>query len=315
MATYNGMAYIGEQLESLGCQARLPDELVICDEGSTDGSIALIERFAASAPFPIKFHINPERLGLARNFERAARMCSGDLIFFCDQDDVWLPEKLAVVEQLFAAQPAVQMVINDAKLTHADLTASGATQLGNILRTGWQRTRFVTGCCSAHRRDFHDLVFPIPDGMPVHDLWVNGLANYLGCSIISDQVLQLYRRHGANESQWYLSDPEAPSQSSVLRAQVFKDSRMGWRQWVVYLTLFIERLEKRGDVATRFASNGDLEKVLLILRNERARLERRILLCGLPRWRRTVPVLRFQLAGGYRDASGWLSAAKDMVRR
>ena len=75
MATLNGGAYLAEQLASLAAQSRTPDELVICDDGSTDDTIAVIEQFQRSAAFPVRLHRNSERLGYSLNFSRAANLC------------------------------------------------------------------------------------------------------------------------------------------------------------------------------------------------------------------------------------------------
>ena len=90
MCTYNGSRHLSEQLESIGTQTRLPDELVICDDCSSDDTIRIIERFSASAPFAVRLEINTQNLGSTKNFEKAIRLCQGDLIALADQDDVWL---------------------------------------------------------------------------------------------------------------------------------------------------------------------------------------------------------------------------------
>ncbi len=86
------------QLASLLAQTRLPDELVACDDGSTDGTVSILEAFARRAPFPVRIERNDVRLRSTRNFEKAIGLCTGDLIATSDQDDVWLPEKLALCE-------------------------------------------------------------------------------------------------------------------------------------------------------------------------------------------------------------------------
>ena len=91
MATYNGAAFIDEQLRSLAAQTVLPSELVVSDDGSTDGTLVHVERFAEVAPFPVLVLRNTEPLGYGENFLRAARLATGDCIALCDQDDVWLP--------------------------------------------------------------------------------------------------------------------------------------------------------------------------------------------------------------------------------
>lgn len=121
MCTYNGERYLREQLESIASQTRLPDELVICDDRSTDSTAEIIRDFADSAPFPVRFNLNPVNLGgaakgITKNFEQASRLCIGDLIAFCDQDDVWLPQKLARMAQTMEEQPQLGGVFVDAQL-------------------------------------------------------------------------------------------------------------------------------------------------------------------------------------------------------
>ena len=94
MATYNGEMFIRQQLDSFSWQTLLPSELIVCDDGSTDGTLSIVSDFARSAPFPVKIFNNPARLGYTANFLQAARMCEGDLIAFSDQDDEWFPQKL-----------------------------------------------------------------------------------------------------------------------------------------------------------------------------------------------------------------------------
>ena len=99
MATYNGERFIGRQLQSFTRQTVLPNELIICDDGSTDSTLNIVDDFSRSAPFPVKAVKNPIRLGFTANFFKAARMCQGDLIAFSDQDDEWLPPKLSRILQ------------------------------------------------------------------------------------------------------------------------------------------------------------------------------------------------------------------------
>lgn len=94
MATYNGELYIRRQLDSIAQQTLPPAELIVCDDGSTDSTVNIVNDFSRSAPFPVEVVQNEKRLGFTANFLQAARMCHGDLIAFCDQDDEWLPQKL-----------------------------------------------------------------------------------------------------------------------------------------------------------------------------------------------------------------------------
>jgi len=94
MATYNGESFIQRQLESIAQQTSPPAELIVCDDGSTDSTVNIVDDFSRSALFPVVIVKNTKRLGFTANFLQAVRMCHGDLIAFCDQDDEWLPHKL-----------------------------------------------------------------------------------------------------------------------------------------------------------------------------------------------------------------------------
>src|SRR6266567_6944512 len=98
MCTYNGARFLREQLESIAAQSRLPDELVVCDDGSTDETVETIKAFVGRAPFAVRLEINSKNLGSTKNFEKAIGLCEGEIIALADQDDVWKPQKLAVLE-------------------------------------------------------------------------------------------------------------------------------------------------------------------------------------------------------------------------
>lgn len=95
MATYNGERFLRQQLDSFSRQSVPCCELVVCDDRSTDSTSDILEDFSRSAPFPVHLVRNQERLGYTANFLKAAEMCQGNLIAFSDQDDEWLPNKIA----------------------------------------------------------------------------------------------------------------------------------------------------------------------------------------------------------------------------
>lgn len=88
MTTYNGEKYICEQIESILNQSLKVDEIIVCDDGSSDSTIELLKRY------PVKVIQNDVNLGYRLNFRKAMELCSGDYIFLCDQDDIWLPNKV-----------------------------------------------------------------------------------------------------------------------------------------------------------------------------------------------------------------------------
>lgn len=124
MATYNGGQYLQDQLDSLAAQERLPLELVISDDGSKDDTPSLIKSFILHAPFLVRFEQNTERLGYGRKFIKAASMCKGTHVAFCDQDDVWLPQKLRQVSAVLATNN-YDLVVHSAKVLDRSLNWLG----------------------------------------------------------------------------------------------------------------------------------------------------------------------------------------------
>src|SRR5215813_4582625 len=127
LCTFNGAPYLREQLESFAAQERLPDELVVGDDGSCDGSIQIIEDFSKHAKFPVHIHVNGQKLGVVRNFDETINRCSGDVIFTSDQDDVWMDEKIRLMVSEFEKDPDIGLVFSDAIYVDEDLGSLGYT--------------------------------------------------------------------------------------------------------------------------------------------------------------------------------------------
>ena len=117
LATHNGERFLGDQLDSLARQTRLADELVVHDDCSEDRTVEIVEEFSRTAPFPVRLAPREPRLGYARAFGRAARLCRTDLVAFCDQDDVWRADKLERCAAEFERQADVTLVVHSAVVT------------------------------------------------------------------------------------------------------------------------------------------------------------------------------------------------------
>lgn len=116
MCTYNGAQYIEEQLLSILHQSVPVDEIVICDDGSTDETIEIIKRIKRDAAIPISIHINEPHLGVNLNFEKAIKLCHGDIIFLSDQDDIWEENKVDTIIDYFSTHEDKNVVFGDAVL-------------------------------------------------------------------------------------------------------------------------------------------------------------------------------------------------------
>lgn len=321
LATYNGRLYLPEQLASLVAQHRRPDELVVSDDGSTDGTVELLESFARTAPFRVRIHRNARNLGVLRNFETALSLCEGDIVFLSDQDDVWLPEKIGEVVAIFEQKPGSLAVINDKLITDGDLVPTGATMLGNIRGFGSPDGNFVAGCCSAFRREWLGIALPIPEGAIAHDTWLIGLANRLGLVSISEKALQYYRRHGSNASQNSYSEPRKVGFARRIASELaglFRRSNGAavpiWQAFLDSNQAETRRIEERREALERLGLGRKAEDALALLREQREVMAARQRLAAAPPARRAGQAWRLWRSGGYRHFSGWKSAFKDLLQ-
>ena len=182
MAAYNGEKYLRAQLESFLLQSRLPDELIVCDDGSTDATLEILELFRQKAPFNVYIFRNKINLGFTKNFEKSIMKCSGDLIFFSDQDDIWFNNKVEVIEKACVSNPEKLLLIHDGKLVDENLNWYGTTKLGQVV-SGYGRTdALVMGGLTAVRKKFILLALPMPVGVVGHDVWLHNIAQLLNYS-------------------------------------------------------------------------------------------------------------------------------------
>ena len=212
LCTFNGARFVGEQLRSVAAQTRLPDELVVCDDGSTDETLAIVRDFIATAPFETQIVRNPENLGYVRNFAGAIARCTGDLIALADQDDSWRPEKLERSERALVARPDAHAVFTDASLVDADLRPLGRRLWEHVGFDAEAQERFrrgeafvfllqrqvVTGATLMLRARVRDLILPIPTGA-VHDRWIATLLAAVSELQFVDEPLIDYRQHDGNQ--------------------------------------------------------------------------------------------------------------------
>ncbi len=209
MATCNGAVYLPEQLRSITGQSRLPDEMIVSDDGSDDRTLEVLRSFASSSVFPVTILRNDERVGPGGNFARAIERCQGDWIALSDQDDVWLPNKLEVLVSY--ADDLAGLVFCDALLCEDSGRVTGKTQWGRLGFGRRARKRFaadpfaallrfnvVTGMSMMFRSSLRGLVLPIPE-LWVHDEWIALLASAVSEVRTIDRPLAHYRQHTSQQ--------------------------------------------------------------------------------------------------------------------
>ncbi len=198
IATYNGEAFVLEQLQSILKQLGSDDEVIISDDHSNDRTLELIRGLNDSR---ITVMLNSLENGYTRNFENALLHSKGDIIFLADQDDVWADNKVQVVLQ---ALESSDFVVSDAAITDGQLQVTfpshferNNTQQG--FWTNFLKTRYI-GACMAFRRPVLETALPFPKKQKycAHDYWIAVVAERFYTVKLIHEPLVLYRRHGGN---------------------------------------------------------------------------------------------------------------------
>jgi hypothetical protein len=300
-------------LDSITAQRRLPDELVVCDDGSTDGTLQVLRDFAARTPFTVRLYESEVRLGPTKNFERAIGLCEGGLIALADQDDVWHPQKLARCAAAFARRPTVGAVFSDAEL----IDAQGRSRGGRLWRaTGFARSEqrrlahgdairvllrhnVVTGATLVFRAQFRESIVPIPASW-IHDGWIALLVAAQADLLLLPLPLVQYRQHG----QQHVGTGPAGWQAQLACARRAEAA--------AYLAL----ADQYRCAYQRLAAMPSVRRRRAVLAAVRAKVEHvqaRARIRQAP-WR-GGPLLARELVGGHyhRYSRGWRSAARDLL--
>ena len=246
LATYEGERFLQDQLESLARQTRLPAELVVYDDCSTDRTVQLVEEFARTSPFEVRLHRNPERMGFATTALSAAAQCTAPLVAFCDQDDVWLKNKLAVCSEVLAQRDTL-LVMHSSVVVDASLKPTGRVypslprrRWERLAGDPWQPVRGMSMVFSAEllridwrrRPRSHYLA-----GEPLHhDEWIYDLARVLGEIVWIDEPLALYRQHDSNVTGAAVSRLRGRTESVFATGGEYYDNRSAQaRDWAELL--------------------------------------------------------------------------------
>jgi glycosyltransferase involved in cell wall biosynthesis len=258
LCTYNGARFLQEQLESLASQTRLPDELIVCDDCSSDATPAILAEYAQTAPFPVRLQRNSRQLGPAQNFAGAIGGCAGDLIALCDQDDVWSPNKLQRFVETFAESPDAIYAFSDASVIDDTGAESGmnlwqmvglqdriAHFTGSHQMAILLRHNLIPGATMVFRSEHRALILPIPQHW-MHDYWIALLGSTLGFGIPIAEPLLHYRRHSAQTCGW-----RKQSWLQVAHASLRTDPAECWEKVEIFRAL-IERLASKATDNHRF---------------------------------------------------------------
>lgn len=315
ICTCNGASYVVEQFQSILGQSRIPDEIILGDDASTDETWSLVQAFVAQARsrgIAISATRNAERLGYVGNFSRALSRVSGQVVFLCDQDDAWHPDKIATMLGDFERDDGLTFLHSDARLVDREGNDLGyglfdALEVTRRERTGirqgdafavYLRRNLATGAASAFRSSLLELALPLPPDW-VHDAWLATLAAASGRLAVIDDALVDYRQHGAN--QIGIARRTAKRRLS----DMFRSRSEAIRKDAERMDVLINRLR---------AGNVPVARIALA-EAMRAHLRVRLVLSARPLVSRLPSVAREWVSGRYaRFGTGARSAIRDLLR-
>ena len=176
----------------------------------------MLAHYSLCSPVPMTIVFNDQRLGSTKNFEKAIRLCTGDIVALSDQDDVWRPHKLATIERLFGKDPDLGLMFSNADL----IDHQGAVLRGDLWSRFWFGRKsqkylnsppdacnvllsryFITGATMAFRSSLRSVFLPIPDGIStfIHDRWIAVMISAVAGIACTTEKLVAYRLHAEQQ--------------------------------------------------------------------------------------------------------------------
>jgi glycosyltransferase involved in cell wall biosynthesis len=215
MATYNGEDTVASQLDSLLAQSHKDWQLILRDDGSQDRTLRLCHQYAAKHPDKVRIIEDSfGNLGVNKNYETLLRHSASDYVMFCDQDDMWLPDKIALThakmleaERLFGPEMPI-LVYTDLKVADAKLNVVSDSFLAYTNRkpntdsniSAMCMANCTIGCTMMLNKRLRSLVAGFPEGILIWDWWLALVAVTFGKLVFLNQATIVFRRHNRNTS-------------------------------------------------------------------------------------------------------------------
>lgn len=315
ICTYNGSQYIEQQVNSILSQTVLPDEIIICDDHSSDNTKDILVSLEKSPACHIRIFLNDENIGFTKNFEKAISLAFGEIIFFSDQDDVWFPSKISTVLGLFMNYPDILGITHDGRLVDADLRWNGVTKSAQIMNGYGPNLSEITGALSAIRNIVLPFFLPVPDGVVGHDKWLTYIFSLFPQRwLYSPECLQLIRRHSSNTSDWIVNSARQITRFDVFIAEASTPAATTYRDRILVNHAIQKRLLD-ADLINSIFTSTEISSALVILRGELSAINSRDAIIAYPsRRKRALKSFLFWFNGGYKYFNGIKSLVRDLLR-
>jgi glycosyltransferase involved in cell wall biosynthesis len=286
MATYNGENFLSDQIDSiLKKQTHTNTHLYIRDDSSNDSTQSIINQKQKEFPGKITQIPTDKRLGVIGNFSTLMQHATANYVMFADQDDIWLPEKIAKTLEQVRAMETIHGT-EEPILVHTDLYVVDA-YLNKISPSFWSYAELptktytlnrllmqnaISGCTVMMNKPLATLALPIPSDAMMHDWWIGLVASAMGRIGTVDEATILYRQHGKNQIgakkrsllQYYIQFFKNPKKHLHVLAAVLN-------QGALFADTFSSRLDpKHQQIALAFGQlqqSSPLQKTYLLCKH------------------------------------------------
>jgi len=220
LCTYNGEKYLERQLQSILTQTYTNLEVVVVDDGSTDGTEDIILKYSEVDP-RIRFYKNPKNLGFNKNFEKAISLTSGEFIAISDQDDIWETDKIRLLYENIGDNLLIfsnsLLMDSSGKLSEDQLLSNFSIK--NKSFKAYLLHNYTTGHTSLFRKGFLKFILPLPE-RGYYDWWMGFVALYHQKITYLDRPLTRHRVHSGSVIQTVFSDEKARAHTDLFNTEL-----------------------------------------------------------------------------------------------
>lgn len=281
LCTYNGETFICQQIDSILNQSLKIDEIVVCDDGSTDQTQNILSEYQKKFPEVFKIYINEKNLRSVKNFEKAISLCTGDIIFLSDQDDVWIENKVEVYINYFNQNSDIDVICSNGFIIDENsnkiekYTVWDVPQFLNkndkeidFFRIFNTIGNFATGAAMAIRKSFADKVVPFPGIENFHhDEWIAVVSAEQNKFAFLNEKLFSYRIHSEQQVGGISYPKNENSKQKLIQKFDYKKEPKTFRDFKIKIRTLRDK-EKKFQQHLEGNKNDTIERFLTYIRSE-----------------------------------------------
>lgn len=289
LCTYNGEKYIREQIDSILDQSLKVDEIVVCDDGSTDKTLSILAEFKNKFPDIFKIHLNEKNLRSVKNFEKAISLCSGEIIFLSDQDDVWENNKVKIFSDFFEDNQNVDVICSNGFIIDENSLQQNlytVWDVPNFLSENKKEIdyfkifatigNFATGASMAIRKSFINQVLPFPtvEGLH-HDEWIALVSSEQKKFAFLNDKLFSYRIHSEQQVGGISYSKDKTSKEKLISRFDYDKAPKTFRDFKIKLRTLNDK-ERKFTAYLEKDSNENAKRFLKEVQNEKLALYQKL---------------------------------------